>query len=113
MMFPADDDAKEFWNYRRLIDAELFSDDRYPHDIAMINWPGNDYDRRNLIDKSWEEQLQIRDEAKRLSLGLLYWLQTERRVMMVVGYPELKLRPDIMGTADGLSSTRTFEKATH
>jgi hypothetical protein len=104
MMFPANDEAKEFWNYRRLIDAELFSDSCYPHDIAMINWPGNDYDRRNLIDKSWEEQLQIRDEAKRLSLGLLYWLQTEApRDDGGTGYPELKLRPDIMGTSDGLS----------
>lgn len=104
MMFPADDTAKEFWNYRRLIDSSLFNDDRYPHDIAMINWPGNDFDRRNLIDKSWEEQLQIRNEAKLLSLGLLYWLQTEApRDDGGVGYPELKLRPDIMGTTDGLS----------
>jgi hypothetical protein len=103
-VFPTGEVPKTFWNYRRLIDAELFADAAYPNDIAMINWPGNDYDRQNLIDKPWAEQLRIREEAKLLSLGLLYWLQTEApRDDGGHGYPELKLRPDVMGTEDGLS----------
>ena len=36
-------------------------------------------------------------EAKRTSFAFLYWIQDE------LGHPEVKLRPDIMGTADGLS----------
>jgi len=50
------------------------------------------------------ERAEIEDEAKRLSLGFLYWLQTEcPRDDGGFGYPELKLRPDVMGTTDGLS----------
>lgn len=93
-----------FWTYRRLIAAVHFNDPAFPNDIAMINWPGNDYTGGNIIDAP-EDLLQQRlDEAKQLSLGFLYWLQTEApRDDGGFGYPELKLRPDIMGTEDGLS----------
>jgi hypothetical protein len=96
-----------FWTYRRLLDGQLFDPAHRMRDIAMINWPGNDYDAKNIIDKSPAEQNSILDEAKRLALGLLYWLQTEaprddpndpRR-----GYPELRLMPEVMNTPDGLS----------
>ncbi|MCS6861547.1 MAG: FAD-dependent oxidoreductase, partial [Abditibacteriales bacterium] len=44
------------------------------------------------------------EEAKQLSLSLLYWLQTEApRPDGGVGYPGLYLRPDMTGTADGLA----------
>jgi hypothetical protein len=93
-----------FWTYRRLIDASQFEPADFPNDIAMINWPSNDYHGANLIDKPQAEQERIRDEAKRLSLSFLYWLQTEApRDDGGHGYPELKLRPDVMGTDDGLS----------
>lgn len=92
-----------FWTYRRLIAAAHF-EDAFPNDIAMINWPSNDYTGGNIIDAP-EELVQRRlEEAKQLSLGFLYWLQTEApRDDGGIGYPELKLRPDIMGTEDGLS----------
>jgi hypothetical protein len=93
-----------FWTYRRLIDAAQFDDPRYPHDLAMINWPGNDYRGGNLIDRPPEEQVRVLQAAKELSLGFQHWLQTEApRDDGGSGYPELKLRPDVMGTADGLS----------
>jgi hypothetical protein len=93
-----------FWTYRRLIDAAQFADPRYPHDLSMINWPGNDYRGGNLIDRTPEQQLAALRAAKALSLGFLHWLQTEApRDDGGRGYPELKLRPDVMETADGLS----------
>jgi hypothetical protein len=93
-----------FWTYRRLIDAAQFADPRYPHDLSMINWPGNDYRGGNLIDRPPAEQLAALHAAKALSLGFLYWLQTEApRDDGGKGYPELKLRPDVMETGDGLS----------
>lgn len=93
-----------FWTYRRLIDASLFIGGEFPHDIAMINWPANDYHGGNIIDAPPELLSMRLDEAKRLALGFLYWLQTEApRDDGGCGYPELKLRPDIMGTADGLA----------
>lgn len=93
-----------FWTYRRLVDAEQFDPADYPNDIAMINWVSNDYDGGNIVDKSRAEQHRILDEAKRLSLSFPYWLQTEApRDEGGQGYPELLLRPDVMGSEDGLS----------
>lgn len=93
-----------FWTYRRLIDKNNFDDPAYPNDIAMINWNGNDYVGGAFIDVSKEERERLLKEAKDLALGFLYWLQTEvkRDDGKGYGYPEFKLRKDIMGTEDGL-----------
>jgi hypothetical protein len=91
------------WTYRRLIAAHQFGD-RFPADITMINWPGNDYRDAGLIDRPAAEIAAALQDAKRVSLGFLYWLQTEAPADRErVGAPELRLRPDIMGSADGLS----------
>ena len=81
------------WTYRRLLDCSLVPG----NDLTMFNWPGNDYRDRSLIGCSPREAVVALKEAKDVSLGFLYWLQTE------AGGPQLRLRPDIMGTADGLS----------
>ncbi len=92
-----------FWTYRRIFDAKLLGQG---NDIALINWASNDYRFANVIDKSKAEQKRILREAKDLSLGFLYWLQTEcPRDDGSFGYPEFKLRKDVMGTRDGLSKT--------
>ncbi|MDZ7377679.1 MAG: FAD-dependent oxidoreductase, partial [candidate division KSB1 bacterium] len=58
----------------------------------------------SIIDVNPQEQAQRLRQAKELSLGFLYWLQTEApRDDGGFGYPELKLRKDVMGTEDGLS----------
>ena len=93
-----------FWAYRRLLCADQFAEGQVPGDVALINWQGNDYTGGTLIDVPPAEQAQQIAAAKELSLGLLYWLQTEvPRDDGGCGYPELRLRPDIMGTADGFS----------
>jgi hypothetical protein len=74
------------WTYRRLVEKE---------NLTMFNWPGNDYRDRSLLDCTPIEAARALQDAKRVSLGFLYWLQQEA--------PELKLRPDVMGTEDGLS----------
>src|SRR5215510_6711924 len=74
----APDTKGGLWTYRRLIDASLFSPAAgYPRDISMLNWPGNDYRDRSILDRSPLEQAQALQDAKRVSLGFLYWLQTE------------------------------------
>lgn len=89
-----------FWTYRRMRDGSQLGG----NDLALINWHGNDYYGRNIIDVSVQERAVALEEAKRLSLGFLYWLQTEcPRDDGGQGYPELKLRSDVMGTNDGLS----------
>ena len=89
-----------FWTYRRIHDGALLGG----NDIALMNWVSNDYHGGDILNATPDEKAQYLDEATRLSLGFLYWLQTEcPRDDGGYGYPELKLRPDIMGTSDGLS----------
>lgn len=110
-----------FWTYRRLIDKALFKPETYSSDISMINWDSNDLRDRNILDKTPSVQRDYLALAKRLSLGFLYWLQTEAKRdddydgqgdasnnrinddNRGKGYPELKLVKNILGTADGFS----------
>jgi hypothetical protein len=94
-----------FWTYRRVFDAALLDPSGKRHDLALINWHGNDYHWANPIDQPQERQQEILEEAKQLSLGFLYWLQTEvpRDDGKGLGYPELRLAKEALGTADGLS----------
>lgn len=94
-----------FWTYRRILAAEHFEPGQFDGDLVTINWAGNDYHGGTIIDCSPEERDARLHAAKQLSLGLLYWLQTEvpRDDGSGRGYPELRLRPGVLGTADGLS----------
>jgi hypothetical protein len=76
------------WTYRRLVEKE---------NLTMFNWPGNDYRDRSLLDCPALEAAQALQDAKRVSLGFLYWLQTDQAA------PELLLRKHVMDTQDGLS----------
>ncbi|MEP7303775.1 MAG: FAD-dependent oxidoreductase [Caldimonas sp.] len=91
------------WTYRRLLSAELLGA-RAAHDLTLFNWPGNDYRDRSIIDRPAAEVAASLQDAKRVSLGFLHWLQTEAPATAGRhGAPEIMLRPDAMGTADGLS----------
>jgi len=104
MFGPGTKGEPPFWTYRRLFNAQLLKDPKRPNDIALINWPSNDYWFDHPIGKSRSAQRRLYAEAKRLSLGFLYWLQTEcPRDDGGFGYPELKLRRDVMGTRSGLA----------
>jgi hypothetical protein len=102
-----------FFPWRRLIAAKNFEDPRLAHDVALINWPTQDYRRRSVLEQPPLEQAEILQEAKRVSLSFLYWLQTEvaRDDGQGSGYPELKLRADVMGTSDGLSKMPYFRES--
>lgn len=92
------------WEYRRAIDASQFVPGFFEGDISLINWPQNDYWSGSIIDVSEKEKEKHLNEAKQLSLSLLYWLQTEApRKDKGKGYPGLRLRPDVVGTKDGLA----------
>jgi hypothetical protein len=93
-----------FWTYRRLIDGALLDPGGKLRDIAMINWNSNDYHDAAIIDVSPDDAARALDAARRLSLSFLYWMQTEmERDDGGRGYPEMRLVPEVMGTADGLS----------
>ncbi len=93
-----------FWNYRRILDREQFEDGSQPHDYSLINWPTMDYRQGSLLSGSAEDILAHLEAAKRLSLGFLFWLQTDlRHDRGLVGYPGLKLNRELLGSEDGLA----------
>lgn len=98
------DGKLNLWTYRRMIDRSLFLPGRFAGDISLINWPQNDYLLGNLVGVSDDEAGHHIARAKQLSLSLLYWLQTEApRPDGGTGFSGLRLRPDLMGTQDGLA----------
>ncbi len=90
------------WSYRRLIDPANFEEGTYDGGISLVNWPQNDYMLGNLFeDPEVDRHMQ---GARELSLSLFYWLQTEvPREDGNAGWPGLRLRGDLLGTADGLA----------
>lgn len=95
--------GKALWLYRRIVCSDAFLPGAVPHDVTLVNWPQNDYWEGTLLG-SEEEAARAREESRQLSLSLLYWLQTEApRADGGAGYPGLSLRPDIVGSADGLA----------
>ncbi len=81
-----------FWSYRRVRCV--------PTEAAIINWEGNDYDRTGLVAGG---QYTV-SQARELTRAFIHWLRTEApRDGGGYGYPELRLAPEISGTADGLA----------
>ena len=96
--------ALNLWNYRRIADKNNFSPSFYAGDISIINWPQNDYFIHNIIDVNQKDFHDFIDQGKQLSLSLFYWLQTAApRPDGKSGWPGLRLRGDVVGTADGLA----------
>ncbi|MBC9914865.1 FAD-dependent oxidoreductase [Chitinophaga varians] len=97
-------DALNLWNYRRIINKGNFEEGMYSGDVTIVNWPQNDYMLGNLIGASPEQFHHHVERAKQLNLSLIYWLQTEApRPDGGKGWPGIRLRKDIMGTADGMA----------
>ncbi|MCR4307697.1 MAG: FAD-dependent oxidoreductase [Candidatus Berkelbacteria bacterium] len=90
------------WKYRRLVNAALFPG-HFEHDITMFNWPGIDYRDLPLVDQEPEPLAHALQDAKRVSLGFVYWLQAAApNPSGDQGFPELALAPAVMGSADGM-----------
>ncbi|MDB5135193.1 MAG: FAD-dependent oxidoreductase [Mucilaginibacter sp.] len=97
-------DKMNLWTYRRIINKQNFTSGFFKGDITIVNWPQNDYLPGNLIDVGKEEFNTHVDAAKQLSLSLFYWLQTGvPRPDGGGGWPGLRLRGDVLGTADGMA----------
>jgi len=93
---------KDLWLFRRILARENFAEGFYASDITLVNWPQVDYFVAPVIDVPDADRRL--GEAKQLSLSMLYWMQTEaRRADGRCGLPGLRLRPDVVGTEDGLA----------
>jgi len=90
--------------YRQIAQRRHFTGRTYRGDITLVNWPQNDYLLGNFHDVSEAELAKHILGARQLSLSLLYWLQTEApRPDGGLGWKGLRLRPDLVGTEDGLA----------
>jgi hypothetical protein len=102
---PNNQSPRPFFSWRRVLASKNIAGPNPPNDLALINWPRQDYKDESLLDRTPREQARILQQAKRLAHSFLYWLQVdlERDDGEEKGYPELMLRRDQMGSADGLS----------
>jgi len=105
-LFPDERGLMPLWTYRRIIDSSQFITSLYDSDITLVNWPQNDYFLGPLYGVSDQERLTNLENAKQLSLSLVYWLQTETpRQGGGKGYPGIRLRKDVLDTEDGLAKS--------
>lgn len=97
-------EVMNLWTYRRIADKGNFAPGTYPGDICLVNWPQNDYWLGNYYGDGPEWRAHAA-ASRDLSLALLYWMQTEapRPDGKKPGWPGLRLRPEVMGTEDGLA----------
>lgn len=103
---------RTLWTYRRIIDRHQFLPGVHASDVTIVNWPMNDYIGGSLIGGTAAARQHAREESRQLSLALLYWMQTEApRPDGGCGWPGLRLRPDVTGTADGLAKTPYVREA--
>ncbi|MBW0104229.1 FAD-dependent oxidoreductase [Pseudonocardia sp. KRD291] len=108
----ADAGDKELWGFRRILARRLFSDGAFDSDICLVNWPMNDYWLKPVVAEDPATAAEALDEARQLSLSLLYWLQTEApRPDGGTGFPGLKPRGDVTGTRDGLAKAAYVREA--
>lgn len=102
---PTGKTKSNWWNYRQILDKNLYNPKIIPFSVTIVNWPQNDYFLGNIIENPTKEQdLYHEKKAKELSYALFYWLQNEApRPDGKIGWHGLRLRPDVVGTEDGFA----------
>jgi hypothetical protein len=94
----------DLWHARRIAWRQHFEAGRYPSDITLANWPQMDYWMQPVIGVAADQARAALEEARQFSLSFCYWMQTEApRHDGGYGYRGLRLRGDVLGTADGLA----------
>jgi hypothetical protein len=100
----------DLWHARRIAWRQHFAAG-YPSDITLANWPQMDYWVRPVIGVPAEEARSALEEARQFSLSFFYWMQTDApRHDGGCGYPGLRLRGDVLGTADGLAKQAYYRE---
>lgn len=92
------------WTFRRIAARRNFAPGAYRSDICLVNWPMLDYFEAPIVDVPHDVYEQRLRAAAELSYSVFYWLQTEApRADGGQGFPGLRLRGDVTGTAHGLA----------
>lgn len=93
---------KDLWTFRRIAARRTFEDGFLGSDVVLANWPMLDYLGGPVIETA-DAKAHL-NGARSLSLSYVHWLQTEApRPDGGQGWPGLRLRGDVLGTADGLA----------
>ncbi|MEU4539211.1 FAD-dependent oxidoreductase [Streptosporangium sp. NPDC023825] len=96
--------ADDLWQYRRILSRQLLDPAFTGGEITLVNWPQIDYWELPLHGVSPQAREKALEGARSLTLSFVHWMQTEApRHDGGFGYPELRPRGDVMGTADGLA----------
>jgi hypothetical protein len=87
------------WEYRRIVDGASLGGRT---DLSIMNWGvgGNDYPFGGIIDVPEADAKEQLARARDRALAYVYWLQTE---VDGHGYPNLKMRSDVLGTTTGVA----------
>ncbi|MCM2577569.1 FAD-dependent oxidoreductase [Streptomyces meridianus] len=94
----------DLWLFRRILSRDNHRPGAFGSDVTLVNWPLNDYWLGNVIEVDEASAARHLEQARQLSLSVLYWLQTEApRPDGGTGFPGVRLRPDVTGTRDGLA----------
>jgi hypothetical protein len=102
----AEGGADDLWTFRRILARNNLVAGAAPSDVTLVNWPQADYLGGAVFGGTDEEDRRHREGARDLSLCLLRWLQTDApRPDGGTGWPGLRLRPDVVGTDDGLAKS--------
>jgi FAD-dependent oxidoreductase family protein len=96
--------ADDLWHFRRIRFNGHYPPGEIGSDISLVNWPQIDYWLGPVVGVTEDERQRHLRGARQLALSMLYWMQTEApRLEGGYGYPGLRLRPDVVGTEDGLA----------
>ncbi|NEE04724.1 FAD-dependent oxidoreductase [Phytoactinopolyspora halotolerans] len=97
-------DDRDLWHYRRIVARSQFDHTFTGGEVTLINWPQTDYWEHPIIGVEAATRRTALHRARELTLSFVFWMQTEApRADGGHGYPELRLRGDVFGTADGLA----------
>ncbi|WP_078900193.1 FAD-dependent oxidoreductase [Streptomyces sp. SBT349] len=99
--------SPDLWHFRRIRARSQFTEGAFDSDVTLVNWPNTDYWEAPLIGPGVTAADRDRALARcrELSLSYLHWMQTEE------GYEGLRLRPDLVDTADGLAKSVYIREA--
>lgn len=89
--------------YRQFVDAVNFADTDFARNRTTLNVGSNDYQDATLPTGNPQQDAAVYAGARDVSLAYTYWLQTQcpRDDGNGQGYPNLMVRTDAFGTADG------------
>jgi hypothetical protein len=97
-------DEFSLWIYRRMRAASIYTDPMRVREATLVNWVQIDYTASPLVGVTPAERVAALEGARAQTRAFVHWVQTEApRHDGGVGYPEVRLAGEALGTADGLA----------